>query len=34
MKGRAPKRVYLGNGLDSIQDENEDIIMIKDSQRL
>jgi dGTP triphosphohydrolase len=32
-KGRAPKRVHLGNGLDSTQDENEDTIMVEDSQR-
>ena len=33
IKGRAPKRVYLGNGLDSIQDKNEDTITVEDSQR-
>ena len=32
-KGRAPKRVHLGNGLDSMQGENEDTIMVEDSQR-
>ncbi|KAG4429105.1 hypothetical protein IFR05_015412 [Cadophora sp. M221] len=32
-KGRAPKRVHLRNGLDSMQDENEDTIMVEDSQR-
>ena len=32
-KGRALKRVHLGNGLDSMQDENEDTIMVEDSQR-
>jgi len=32
-KGRAPKWVHLGNGLDSMQDENEDTIMVEDSQR-
>jgi hypothetical protein len=30
-KGGAPKRVHLGNGLDSTQDENEDTIMVEDS---
>jgi hypothetical protein len=32
-KGRALKRVHLGNGLDNTQDENEDTIMVEDSQR-
>ena len=31
IKGRAPKRVHLGNGLDSIQDKNEDTITVEDS---
>ena len=32
-KGRALKRVHLGNGLDSMQDENEDTNKDEDSQR-
>ena len=32
-KGRAPKRVHLGNWPDSTQDENEDTIMVEDNQR-
>jgi hypothetical protein len=32
-KGRATKRVHLENGLDSMRDENEDTIMVEDSQR-
>jgi len=32
-KGRAPKRVHLGSGIDSTQDENEDVIMVENSQR-
>ncbi|KAH7364042.1 hypothetical protein BKA65DRAFT_545936 [Rhexocercosporidium sp. MPI-PUGE-AT-0058] len=30
---KSPKRVHLGNGLDNMQDENEDAIMVEDSQR-
>ena len=31
IKGRALKRVHLENGLDSIQDKNEDTITVEDS---
>lgn len=32
-KRRAPKRVHVGNGPNSTQDENEDTLMVEDSQR-
>jgi hypothetical protein len=33
MVNAAPKRAHLGSGIDTTQDENEDVIMVESSQR-